>query len=42
MYTWAQGDSDVNLNRPVRVYCGQHKPRLHAGELRRNVKLVQA
>lgn len=39
VYVWAQGASDVNLDKPFRVYCGVHKPRMRYGYLARNVKL---
>jgi hypothetical protein len=39
VYAWAQGETDVNLDRPVRVFCGRHKRRLSPGELFRNVRL---
>ena len=38
-YAWVQGDTDVNLDKPLRVFCGQHKPRLSPGLLIRNVRL---
>lgn len=40
VYRWEYGETDVNLDRPVRVFCGRHKPRLHRGQNLRNVKLV--
>jgi hypothetical protein len=27
LYRWRPGDTDVNLNTPVRVFCGKHKPK---------------
>lgn len=42
VFTWAGAETDVNLNSPVKVYCGQHKPRLHRGWAARNVKLVRS
>jgi hypothetical protein len=41
VYRWEDGDSDVNLDRPVKVYCGPHKPRLFAGQNLRNVRIVR-
>ena len=38
-YSWEPGETDINLNRPVRVWCGEHKPRLHRDQSLRNVKL---
>jgi hypothetical protein len=26
LFRWRPGDTDVDLNKPVRVYCGRHKP----------------
>lgn len=40
-YRWEDGESDVNLDRPLKVFCGQHKPRLFAGQNLRNVRLVR-
>jgi hypothetical protein len=40
VYRWEYGETDVNLDRPVRVYCGSHKPFLHRGQNLRNVRLV--
>lgn len=40
-YTWAVGETIVNLDRPVKVYCGPHKPRLHLGQRLRNVRIVR-
>jgi len=39
VYRWMDGDIDVNLDRPVAVFCGCHKPRLNGGQLLRNVRL---
>lgn len=39
MYGWLPGETNVNLKRPVRVFCGPHKPRLRPGQLLRNVRL---
>jgi len=43
-YNWQPGQTDVDLGRPVRVFCGPHKPRfdIRAGDHRRNVKLLRA
>jgi hypothetical protein len=40
LYSWGHGQTDVNLDKPVRVFCGRHKPRLDRGQNLRNVKLV--
>lgn len=40
LYSWDYGQTDVNLDKPVRVFCGQHKPRLNRTQLLRNVRLV--
>ncbi len=42
LYSWKHGETDVNLDEPVRVFCGKHKPRLHHGQNLRNVNLVTA
>lgn len=42
VYSWERGQTDVNLDKPVRVFCGQHKPHLHHGQNLRNVKLATA
>lgn len=39
LYHWELGETDVNLDKPVRVYCGVHKPRLTRDMLGRNVRL---
>lgn len=39
-YSWEHGQTDVNLNKPVRVFCGRHKPGLHRGQNLRNFKLA--
>jgi hypothetical protein len=39
VYAWAQAQTDVNLDRPLRVFCGQHKVCLDPGVLLRNVRL---
>jgi hypothetical protein len=39
VYEWRTGETDVNLNAPVKVYCGQHKPRVHRGQNLRIVSL---
>jgi hypothetical protein len=41
VYAWSQGDSDVNLDRPLKVFCGQHKPRLFPGQNLRNVRIAR-
>lgn len=41
VYRWGDGDSDVNLDNPVKVYCGPHKPRLFSGQRLRNVRIVR-
>lgn len=40
VFRWADGDTDVNLDKPVAAFCGCHKPRLHRGQLLRNVRLA--
>ena len=40
-YGWATGETNVNLKRAVRVFCGQHKPRLRPGQLLRNVRIAR-
>jgi hypothetical protein len=40
LYRWELGETDVNLDRPVRVFCGRHKPRLNRTQNLRNVRLV--
>lgn len=42
VYHWQPGETDVNLDRPVKVFCGQHKPRLNRGQSLRNVRLVRS
>ena len=39
VYTWSQGATDVDLDRPVRVFCGPHKPKLTRSLVLRNVRL---
>ena len=39
MYRWEPGETDVDLDRPIKVFCGQHKPCLPYGVLLRNVKI---
>lgn len=39
LYGWAAGASDVNLDKPIRVFCGLHKLRLSPGYNLRNVRL---
>lgn len=38
-YQWASGETDVNLDKPVAIFCGRHKPNLSRNVLLRNVKL---
>jgi hypothetical protein len=40
LYMWEHGQTDVNLDKPLRVFCGEHKPRLQRGENLRNVRLL--
>lgn len=42
LYTWEHGQTDVNLDKPLRVFCGRHKPQLHRGQNLRNVKLLRS
>lgn len=39
LYGWSFGETDVNLNKPIKVFCGQHKPRLNRNQLLRNVRV---
>lgn len=39
VFTWAGAETDVNLDRPIAVFCGRHKPKLERGVNARNVKL---
>lgn len=39
-YTWVDGETDVNLDKPLKVFCGPHKPRLHRGQNLRNVRIM--
>lgn len=41
VFGWREGDSDVNLNNPIAVFCGPHKPRLHRNQMLRNVRLLR-
>lgn len=41
VYRWVDGETDVNLDKPVKVFCGQHKPRLHRGQNLRNVRIAR-
>jgi len=41
VYRWEYGETDVNLDRPVTVVCGQHKPRLNRGTFLRNVRIAR-
>ena len=38
-YAWGTGETRVNLDKPVRVFCGQHKPTLGRNQNLRNVRL---
>jgi hypothetical protein len=40
-YAWSVGDSDVNLDKPLKVFCGQHKPRLRLNQRLRNVAIIR-
>lgn len=40
-YAWEPGETDVNLDKPVRVFCGPHKPRLHRSQNLRNVRIMR-
>jgi len=43
IYRWNQGETGVNLDRPVMVVCGQHKPRWTSpNQMHRNVRLRTA
>lgn len=39
LYRWNPGETDVNLDQPGKVVCGQHKFKLWVGENIRAVKL---
>jgi hypothetical protein len=41
VYRWSEGETDVNLDRPVKVFCGPHKPRLFRGQTLRNVRIAR-
>lgn len=43
IYAWAATETDVNLDHPVKVVCGEHKPRFdyRRGQYFRNVRLVR-
>ncbi len=43
IYRWEQGDTDINLDSPSKVVCGEHKPHFdyRRGQYFRNVRLVQ-
>lgn len=40
VYSWNDGDGDVNLDKPDRVVCGEHKPHLNSEQRLRNVKII--
>ena len=42
VYTWMPGETDVDLDRPYAVVCGQHKPRHNGGTYMRNVRIRRA
>lgn len=44
VYRFALGQSDVNLDKPVRVFCSRHKPSFdwRSNETLRIVKLARA
>lgn len=42
VFAWRDGESDMNLDKPVAVFCGCHKPRLHRNQMLRNVRLLTA
>lgn len=39
VYAWREGETDVKLDKPRAVYCGQHKPRWDGRYMLRNVRL---
>lgn len=39
VYTWTLGQTDVNLDKPIRVFCGQHKRFLDRSLVLRNVRV---
>lgn len=39
VFRWAPGDTDINMDKPVRVFCGKHKPHCETGTNQRLVKL---
>jgi hypothetical protein len=43
VYRWNHGQTIVNLDKPVRVFCGQHKPRWTSpNQMHRNVRIVRS
>ena len=40
IYEWMPGETNVDLDRPVAVVCGEHKPRHNRNSYRRNVRIV--
>lgn len=41
LYVWKQGETDVRLDTPVRVYCGLHKPKPGPRVTQRLVRLAR-
>lgn len=39
VYAWHGNQTDVNLDHPKAVFCGEHKPRLYPGQSLRNVRV---
>jgi len=39
IYSWKEDEYDVNLDKPDKVVCGEHKPRLNSRQRLRNVRL---
>lgn len=42
VYRWNEGQTIVNLDKPVRVFCGSHKPHWTSpSQMHRNVRLMR-
>lgn len=43
VYGWRPGETDVDLDNPIKVFCGKHKPRWTSpDQLRRNVRIARS
>lgn len=40
LYTWKPGETTVNPQTPLRVYCGQHKPKVDSQVRARILRLA--